>query len=108
MKMDHETKKLIDAALLSDELSCFNEDLLVDVFCVWDCFAQDWIADSPVLLRFETDDVLIHGNIGGNLTFEVGPIDTSDFPAFRGFGDTEGSCLYWLNVRKRWYSIAFG
>ena len=26
---------------------------------VWDCYAQDWMPDSPVLLRFESDDVLV-------------------------------------------------
>ena len=96
--MNHETKKQIEAALAADELSCFNNDFLVDVFCVWDCYRQEWISDSPILLRFESDDVVVRRSDEGVLEFMQGPIDNTEVIAPYVASDPSEQCLCWLRI----------
>lgn len=76
-----------------------DKDYLVDVMRVWDCYAQDWVADSPVLLRFESDDVLI---LAGERVF-VGPVlaerpfEKSISEEVFAYIDLEDKCLCWLS-----------
>lgn len=98
--MDHETKKLIERALDADELSRFNDDYLVDVFRVWDCYEQEWVADSPILLRFEEDDALVF--IRGEKIIETvfGPVDNAVAIVKGAETTSEDQCLCWLRVRS--------
>lgn len=35
------------------------EDYLADVLMVWDCYEQAWVEEAPIILRFESVDVLM-------------------------------------------------
>ena len=44
-----------------DETLCgrFARMPVADLFCVWDCDVDSWVAGSPLLIRFEEDDLLV-------------------------------------------------
>ncbi len=73
--------------LADNRLTRFKNDHLVEVFRIWDCYAQDWIANSPTLLRFESDDAVVHVDTDGAIDVIVGPVDTMSAITF----DAEGS-----------------
>lgn len=98
--MNRETKKLIDAALLSDELSCLKGDFLVDVFRIWDCYRQDWVTDSPVLLRFESQDVIVSINDKGSLEMNVGPVNTLAALEPNDPMASDHECTCWLSDER--------
>ncbi len=35
------------------------DGILADVLRIWDCEAQDWVNESPILFRFECEDLLV-------------------------------------------------
>lgn len=43
--------------MTEQEIDSF-EDYLADVLCVWDCYEQEWVNGSPLVLRFESADVV--------------------------------------------------
>ena len=87
---------VIERLLALGELNRFKNDYLVETFRIWDCYAQDWLDGSPVLLRFETDDVVVL--MGSEESFEVieGPVNTFDLSALNTSADAENDCLCWL------------
>lgn len=44
-------------AMTEQEIDGF-EDYLADVLCVWDCYEQERVNGSPLVLRFESADVV--------------------------------------------------
>lgn len=40
------------------------EDYLADVLCVWDCYEQERVSGSPLVLRFESADVVADLEMG--------------------------------------------
>ena len=74
--MNHETRKLIEAVFKNNELGYLKDDYLVETFRVWDCYRQDWVADSPVLLRFESQDVIVCIGDERPLEMSAGPVNT--------------------------------
>lgn len=63
------SQKLIEA------IRGFDDDHLVDVLRLWDCYTQSWYDESTILLRFESDDLLVYADDSG-WNFKVGPVDT--------------------------------
>lgn len=56
--MRNEVKNYIPDNLI-DALQKFDDDYLADVLRPWDCYEQKWTKDSPMLFRFEHNDLLI-------------------------------------------------
>lgn len=76
----------------------FDEDILADVLRLWDCDAQDWFDGTTMVLRFESDDLLVWNELG-RLGACKGAVDTSTFdkgaiPALQLTEDKE-ICLTW-------------
>ena len=94
--MAHEIERRIHRLRASDELSRFRAELLVDVFRIWECEAERWAPDSPLLLRFESDDVLVELGDGGAARMTPGPVDTQRAPA----GDDADGCRCWLRIDR--------
>ena len=80
---------------------------LVDIQRIWEGYDGRWMQDAPLLLRFETIDVVLapHSN-GSSLNVWTGFLDTNtpiflqrnDFEA--GKEANEQSCLQWLAYRR--------
>ena len=91
-------------AHISDEaltvLELPEEDYLADVFRLWDCYTQEWIEPAAVLLRFESDDVLIWSDNEARQC-KIGPVDAyhiTNEDLFRlGFNAEDNPCLAWLH-----------
>ena len=103
--MNHETRKLIEAVFKNNELGYLKDDYLVETFRVWDCYRQDWIADSPVLLRFESQDVIVRIGDEGSLEMSVGPVNTlvALEPSDPMFSNRECTC--WLRDERCWVYV---
>ena len=97
--MNHETKELLRTLLATDELRRFQNDFLVDMFRIWDCYAQGWIENSPILLRFESDDVVFRMNDNGPCEFKFGAVDTSTAIEPNDPTNPNGECLCWLRAK---------
>lgn len=70
----------------------FADECIADIFCVWDCYEKKWVKGSPVLIRFESGDLLIEGL---SRLYE-GAVDTSvACGAYSGASYDDG-CLCWL------------
>lgn len=75
-----------------------GKDYLADVFRVWDCNEQHWIDSSPVLLRFEEEDVLAWKE-DGRVVMRTGPVSTRSDPsgAFPAHPQGRWDCTCWLH-----------
>lgn len=83
------TQKLIEA------LRGFDNDYLADVFRPWDCCTQNWHDTRTVLLRFESNDLLISFDKPGAI-FEIGAVDTNAFVGIDAcMAADEECCLCW-------------
>lgn len=80
---------------------------LVDIQRIWEGYDGRWMQDAPLLLRFETIDVVLapHSN-GSSLNVWTGFLDTNS-PIFLQRNDSEAgkeaneqSCLQWLAYRR--------
>ena len=62
-----------------DEALCgrFARMPVADLFCIWDCDVGSWVAGSPLLIRFEEDDLLVEV-AGDHAVLTAGAVDTGD------------------------------
>lgn len=71
---------------------------VADLFCVWDCDAGSWLAGSPLLIRFEEDDLLVKVE-DGHAVLTAGAVDTGDTSALPVLCATvppqADACLCW-------------
>lgn len=83
-----------------DEALCgrFARMPVADLFCVWDCDAGSWLAGSPLLVRFEEDDLLVEV-AGDHAVLTAGAVDVDDVSALPALCATaslqEDACLCW-------------
>ena len=85
----------------------FDDDFLAEVFRIWDCDTQCWLHNSPILLRFENDDLLIWIE-KGRLAANRGSVNTANAMLF--ISDPDGInaadvCLTW-RVDHSWDYLA--
>lgn len=88
-------------------LSHLPETPLIDVQCIWEGYDGNWIEGSPLLLRFETIDVVLAPDPDGkNITVWTGFLNTEEAVyAHRSTTDAEKkeneiSCLNWLPFHR--------
>ena len=80
----------------------FDDDYLADVLRLWDCDLGDWCESFAIILRFETDDVIVWLE-EGILKCEAGAVAESDLetsiphPIRASIG--ADACLCWLYDR---------
>lgn len=80
-------------AMTEQEIDGF-EDYLADVLCVWDCYEQERVTGSPLVLRFESADVVADLEMG-----DLYWIDSSNEASVDALvvgyeqSDAEGPCL---------------
>lgn len=98
--MTDEIRDLITAMSENGQLQQFQDVDLVDVFLVWDCYAQDWIANSPVLLRFETDDALVERDGADVAAVTIAPVDVTVSPSANSCAYPEDACLCWRRIKR--------
>lgn len=71
---------------------------VADLFCVWDCDAGSWLAGSPLLIRFEEDDLLVKV-ADGHAVLTPGAVDVGDASAHPALCATvqpqADACLCW-------------
>lgn len=103
--MTHEIKEMINLLTETDELSSFKSDDLIDVFGLWDCYAQDWVPNTPLVLRFEQNDLLVRRLHEGFLEVSLGSVDTSNTGSVDTTSDvvlapslSDDQCLCWLRM----------
>lgn len=83
-----------------DEAICgrFARMPVADLFCVWDCDAGSWLAGSPLLIRFEEDDLLVKV-ADGHAVLTPGAVDVGDASAHPALCATvqpqADACLCW-------------
>lgn len=83
-----------------DEAVCsrFARMPVADLFCVWDCDAGSWLAESPLLIRFEEDDLLVKV-VDGHAVLMPGAVDVGDTSALPALCATvlsqADACLCW-------------
>lgn len=77
------------------------EGVLADVFGLWDCYGQDWADPSAVVLRFESEDMMVWRD-EGVIQCKEGSVDVhaacarAALPdALRGSMDPD-ACLCWV------------
>ena len=79
--------------MTEQEIDSF-EDYLADVLCVWDCYEQERVTGSPLVLRFESADVVADLEMG-----DLYWIDSSNEASVDALvvgyeqSDAEGPCL---------------
>lgn len=101
MKMTEETAIAIpdDARAV---LMAFDDDYLADVLRLWDCDRKDWCESFAIILRFETDDVIVWLE-EGFLKCEAGAVTESDLetsiPNTIRASVGADACLCWLYDR---------
>lgn len=78
--------------VVGDVAKNFADECIADIFCVWDCCEKRWVKDSPVLIRFETDDLLIEGPAG----LYEGAVDTTVICDVGGTPYRGNECFCWL------------
>lgn len=80
-------------AMTEQEIDGF-EDYLADVLCVWDCYEQERVTGSPLVLRFESADVVADLEMG-DLYWIDSSNEASVDTLVVGYeqSDTEGPCL---------------
>lgn len=66
--------------------SDYEGSYLVDVFSLWDCYAQSWFDGSTMVYRYENQDLLTWLSDDG-LQVKPGAVDTSNVDS-GGFGHT--------------------
>lgn len=73
------------------------KDYLADVLCVWDCYEQDWMKGSPIILRFENSDVVIEQrpSSGGTSTASFLHGTESETLENLSEGSAKDVCLCW-------------
>ena len=83
-----------------DEALCgrFARMPVADLFCIWDCDVGSWVAGSPLLIRFEEDDLLVEA-AGDYAVLTAGAIDTDDASTLSALCATAplqaDACLCW-------------
>lgn len=83
-----------------DETLCgrFARMPVADLFCIWDCDVSSWVAGSPLLIRFEEDDLLVEV-AGDHAVLTAGAVDTGDastLPALCATAPLQAdACLCW-------------
>ena len=83
-----------------DEAICgrFARMPVADLFCVWDCDVDSWVAGSPLLIRFEEDDLLVEV-AGDHAVLTAGAVETGDastLPALCATAPLQAdACLCW-------------
>ena len=83
-----------------DEAICgrFARMPVADLFCVWDCDVDSWVAGSPLLIRFEEDDLLVKV-ADGHAVLTPGAVDVGDastLPALCATVQPQAdACLCW-------------
>ena len=79
--------------MTEQEINSF-EDYLADVLCVWDCYEQGRVNGSPLVLRFESADVVADLEMG-DLYWIDSSNEASVDTLVVGYeqGDAEGPCL---------------
>ena len=83
-----------------DEALCgrFARMPVADLFCIWDCDVGSWVAGSPLLIRFEEDDLLVKV-ADGHAVLTPGAVDVGDASALPALCATVPSqvdaCLCW-------------
>lgn len=83
-----------------DEAVCgrFAHMPVADLFCIWDCDVDSWVAGSPLLIRFEEDDLLVKV-ADGHAVLTPGAVDVGDAFALPALCATvppqADACLCW-------------
>ncbi len=83
-----------------DEALCgrFARMPVADLFCIWDCDVDSWVAGTPFLIRFEEDDLLVEV-AGDHAVLTAGAVDTDDASALPALCATAplqaDACLCW-------------
>ena len=75
-----------------------DNDFLADVLRLWDCETQDWYGRYPMVLRFESNDVLLWQD-RAEINARTGAVDTSALdvllPNALDPALTRNRCLSW-------------
>lgn len=83
-------------------LESLENDYLADVLWVKECFEDAWVHEAPVVLRFESNDLVATPQPDGRIGLWVGQLDTAapilscDGSTEEGRQRNEAACLAWL------------
>ena len=76
-----------------------HADHLADVLGIWDCYEQEWVTDAPIVLRFESEDVVIGARNGPPCLLRDGEDELLE--RLRLDEAMSERCLCWRRMRVR-------
>lgn len=83
------------------ELELIEGETLVEVLRMWDCDTQCWVADAPILIRMDSDDLAVWADRCRPLQTYVGPVRT-ELPVLayslnpRSAVDLPNPAIHWM------------